>query len=51
MDGFIYTCNGELDEQAFRRFTNKNQRIIKIYSNSQYFKESQITNIEGLENE
>ena len=28
MDGFIYTCNGELDEQAFRRFTNKSQRII-----------------------
>lgn len=48
LDGFTYTCNGDLDEQAFRRFTStrKNSILIKGDKN---FKKSQLHYVEGLE--
>jgi len=46
--GFTYICNGELDEQAFPRFTMQYLRTIDIYGDKN-FKVSQITNIEALE--
>lgn len=48
IDGFTYICNGELDEQAFRRFTTAKQRTITIRGD-QHFKTSQITHVEALE--
>lgn len=50
IDNFTYICNGELDEQAYRRFTSSKNRIITIKGDF-YFKESQLVNIEGLEYE
>lgn len=48
IDGFTYICNGELDEQAFRRFTTSRQRTVTVRGD-QHFKASQITQIEALE--
>lgn len=48
IDNFTYICNGELDEQAFRRFSSARQRVITIWGDK-HFKPNQITNIEGLE--
>ena len=48
IDGFTYICNGDLDEQAFRRFTSNRKRFILIRGDRK-FKESQIHNVEGLE--
>lgn len=48
IDGFKYICNGELDEQAFRRFTTIKQRTISITGDSK-FTSQQITHVEGLD--
>lgn len=48
IDGFTYICNGELDEQVFRRFTSAKQRVFTIRGDH-LFKPSQIMNIEALE--
>lgn len=50
MDGLTYTCNGEMDEQAFRRFTSSSCSRLSIRAD-QNFKKEQITNVEGLEYE
>lgn len=47
IDGFKYICNGELDEQAFRRFTTISQKVVNITGDSK-FTNQQITNVEGL---
>ena len=46
--GLTYTCNGELDEQAFLHFTTHYLRSIAV-KGDQNFKESQITHVEALE--
>lgn len=48
IDNYLYICNGEMDEQAFRRFTSEQKRIITI-NGGKYFNIKQINNIEGLE--
>lgn len=48
VNGYRYTCNGELDEQAFFRFKFQNQRIYTLTWSGQ-FRRSDIVNIEGLE--
>ena len=48
VDGFNYICNGELDEQAYRRFSTITSNSVTIHSDS-HFKNSQITNIEALD--
>lgn len=48
IDDFTYICNGDLDEQAFRRFSTTRQRTFTIWGDK-HFKPSQITNVEGLE--
>ncbi len=48
IDDFTYICNGEMDEQAFRRFTTSHQRSIHI-SHDKHFKSSQVVNVEALE--
>lgn len=45
-----YTCNGELDEQAFTRFLTSTDREFHITESNQ-LKHIQIMNIEGLEYE
>lgn len=46
--GLTYTCNGELDEQAFLHFTTHYLRSITVKGDKN-FKESQITHVEALE--
>lgn len=46
--GYQYTCNGEMDEQAFTRFKFQNRQIYTITGDAR-FKESEIVHIEGLE--
>ncbi len=48
INGYRYTCNGELDEQAFFRFKFQDQRIYTL-TWSDRFRRSDIVNIEGLE--
>lgn len=50
MNGLTYTCNGEMDEQAFRRFTTSNSSSLSIRGD-QHFKKELITNLEVLEYE
>lgn len=50
INGYQYTCNGELDEQAFFRFKYQDERIYTL-TWSDRFKKSYIVNIEGLEME
>lgn len=46
--GLTYTCSGEMDEQAFRRFTYSIGRSFTITDNHK-LKKIQIMNIEGLD--
>lgn len=46
--GLTYICNGQMDEQACRRFTFDTQKEV-IISGDKNFKASQIQSIEGLE--
>lgn len=46
--GLTYTCNGEMDEQAFRRFTYSTDRSFTILDDCES-KKAQIMSIEGLE--
>jgi hypothetical protein len=46
--GLLYTCNGDVDEQAYRKFTDKYCNNI-IICGDRKFKKSQIQNVEGVE--
>ena len=46
--GLDYICSGEIDEQAFRRFTTTDQRRVVISGDSD-FSPDQIQNVEALE--
>lgn len=46
--GFDYICSGEIDEQAFRRFTTTDQRRVVISGDSD-FSPDQIQSVEALE--
>lgn len=46
--GYQYTCNGELDEQAFSRFKFQNRRVYTITGDAR-FRKRDIVYIEGLE--
>lgn len=43
-----YICGGQMDEQAFPRFTITRQRFVKV-SGDERFRREQIQNIEGVE--
>lgn len=43
-----YQCNGEMDEQAYRKFTRRTFRNVWI-TGDQYFRNSQIQRVEGIE--
>lgn len=43
-----YICRGEMDEQAFPRFTITEQRFVRVSGDS-HFRREQIQNIEGVE--
>ena len=43
-----YICGGQMDEQAFPRFTITKQRFVKV-SGDERFRREQIQNIEGVE--
>lgn len=45
---YTYICKGQLDEQAFARFSCEKQRKVRIHGDSR-FRRSQIQKIEGLE--
>lgn len=47
-NGHTYICSGQLDEQAFPRFTVSEQRHVKIWGDDR-FKRSQIQSVEGVE--
>lgn len=46
--GMDYICNGNMDEQAYRKFTQGYNRRI-IISGDRNFRKSQIQNVEGIE--
>ncbi|MDY0153621.1 MAG: alpha-L-rhamnosidase [Prevotella sp.] len=48
IDGLKYTCNGDIDEQAYRKFTDKYCNNI-IICGDRKFRQSQIQNVEGIE--
>lgn len=48
INGLSYQCNGEMDEQAYRKFTRRTFRNLWITGN-QHFKNSQIQRVEGIE--
>lgn len=48
IDGFTYICQGELDEQAFRYFSQSSQSTFYICGDERFDKK-QIQRIEGLE--
>ena len=48
INGLSYQCNGEMDEQAYRKFTRRTFRNVWI-TGDQYFRNSQIQRIEGIE--
>lgn len=48
VNNLVYTCNGEMDEQAFLHFSTSTQSKVVIQGDSA-FKKSQITHVEGLE--
>ena len=48
INGLSYQCNGEMDEQAYRKFTRRTFRNVWITGN-QHFKNSQIQRVEGIE--
>lgn len=48
VDGLSYTCNGENDEQAFRRFTTVFRRKVLI-SGDHRFRPEQIQSVEAIE--
>ena len=48
INGLVYICSGEMDEQAFRRLSTSRQKSITI-KGDRHFRKSQIQKIEGLE--
>ena len=46
--GLKYTCNGDIDEQAYRKFTDKYCDYV-IICGDRRFRKSQIQNVEGVE--
>lgn len=48
IDGLEYTCTGEMDEQACRKFTVADHRRVLI-NGDQNFKNEQIQSVEGIE--
>lgn len=48
IDGLEYTCSGEMDEQACRKFTATNHRRVQIWGDKN-FKNEQIQTVEGIE--
>lgn len=46
--GLKYTCNGEVDEQAYRKFTDKYCNYVIICGDKK-FRKSQIQSVEGVE--
>lgn len=48
INGLSYQCNGEMDEQAYRKFTRRTFRNVWI-TGDQYFRNSQIQRVEGIE--
>ena len=48
INGLRYQCNGEMDEQAYRKFTRRTFRNVWI-TGDQYFRNSQIQRVEGIE--
>lgn len=48
INGLVYICSGEMDEQAFRRLSTSQQKTITI-KGDRHFRKSQIQKIEGLE--
>ncbi|WP_028909379.1 alpha-L-rhamnosidase N-terminal domain-containing protein [Prevotella sp. AGR2160] len=48
IDDYQYTCNGNMDEQACRRFTAVRQQDVVIVGD-RHFRPSQIQSIEGVE--
>ena len=48
INGLVYICSGEMDEQAFRRLSTSQQKSITI-KGDRHFRKSQIQKIEGLE--
>lgn len=48
IDGLEYTCNGNIDEQTYRKFTDKDCSSIIVWGDRK-FRRSQIQNVEGVE--
>ena len=48
INGLGYQCSGEMDEQAYRKFTRQTFRNVWI-TGDQHFKNSQIQRVEGIE--
>lgn len=48
INGLEYICNGNLDEQAFRKFSKETNRQVLIHGD-QHFKIEQIQQVEGIE--
>ncbi len=48
INGLGYQCSGEMDEQAYRKFTRRTFRNVWI-TGDQHFKNSQIQRVEGIE--
>lgn len=48
LNGLTYICNGDMDEQAFRRLSTESQKVVTIRGDK-YFRKSQIQKVEGLE--
>lgn len=48
INGLSYQCSGEMDEQAYRKFTRRTFRNVWI-TGDQHFKNSQIQRVEGIE--
>ena len=48
LNGLTYICNGDMDEQAFRRLSTESQKVVTIQGDK-YFRKSQIQKVEALE--
>lgn len=48
VDGLEYTCSGDMDEQAYRKFTVADYRRVLIHGDRN-FRNEQIQSVEGLE--
>lgn len=47
IDGLEYVCSGDMDEQAYHKFTQPMLRRVKV-SGDKYFRREQIQTVEGL---